>query len=122
MPRRTPPTAPVAPTTAILGTGLLQLERLVQRDDRALEVGIGDVAGDLDRRRRDHLRLDAQLVERRERLRRNARVPLHPPSDARALPEVFARRPAAAEPVEHGGGIGMVAVRLREDDLAPGLE
>src|SRR5262249_8496223 len=117
MPRSTPPTAPVAPTTATLGTDPLQLERLVQRDDRALEVGIGNVAGDLDRRRRDPPRLDAELVERREGLRRDAGVALHSRSDDGHLAEVVARRPAAAEPVEHGGDLRVVAVRRREDDL-----
>src|ERR687897_194375 len=61
------PTAPVAPTTPMRGC-LAKLERLVERLHRAVDVGRGNVAGDLDRGGRDDRRLDAGLLERREGL------------------------------------------------------
>src|SRR5687768_1998703 len=70
----TVPTAAVAPMTAILGMLALgtrrgKLESFVQRLDRSLDLALRQVEGDLDRRRGDELRLDAELAQGGERPR-----------------------------------------------------
>src|SRR5919198_4185912 len=72
----TVPTAPVAPTTPTRSSGMTplrlrgcQLERLVQRPHRPLDVLLGHVEGDLDRRGRDELRLDGEVAQCGERER-----------------------------------------------------
>ena len=54
---------------------------------------VRDVAGDLDRRGRHDLGLDAGVGQRREHLRRHARVALHARADHADLAEVVARAP-----------------------------
>src|SRR4051795_12189010 len=114
------PTAPVEPITAILG--LAKVERLVERLDSAFDIVGLDMAGDLDRRRRDDGRLDAEARERLERPRSDARVALHAGSDEADLAEVVTCAPLEAERVERRGGVGAVLRRRREDDLGSGLD
>src|SRR5262249_5947911 len=116
----TVPTAPVAPTTPMRGRSG-KLERLVQCADRGLDLRRVEMAGDLDRRRRDDRRRDALALERRERLRRDAGVALHAGADDRDLAEVVASLPACAEPVERARGRRVVLRRGREDDLVGAL-
>src|SRR4051794_2046560 len=123
----TPPTAPVAPTTATLGMlplrfGRVELEGGVQRGDRRLDLVAAQVAGDLDRRRRHDLRLDPVIGEGRERLGGDARVALHAGSDHADLAEIVARAPVDAETVEHLRGCVAVLGRRREDDLRARLD
>src|SRR5437870_3368135 len=122
----TGPTAPVAPTTPTRRSGMralrlgsVELEDAVQRLHRGLDLVAGDEARDLDRRGGDDLRLDAELLEGRKRLRRHSGMALHPGSDDAHLAEVLASRPARADVVERG--LGLRAVGCREDDLGPGL-
>src|SRR5262249_57203266 len=82
------PTAPVAPTTPIRGSAMrplrlraLELERRVQRLDGLLHLVARDEASDLDRRRAHDRGLDPEFLERREHLRRHARMALHPGAD-----------------------------------------
>ena len=81
------PTRPVAPTTPtrIAGThdARLELERGVQRAHRALDVVLVHDARDADRRRRDHLDVDALGGEGLEHLRRDTGVGLHARADER---------------------------------------
>src|SRR4051812_14299225 len=118
----TPPTAPVAPTTATLGMLPLrlrgvELERPVQRRHRALDLVGAQVAGDLDRRGGDDLGLDPVVRQRLEGLRRNAGMAFHARADHAHLAEVVAGAPLDAEPVEHLGGGVAVLGRRGEDDL-----
>src|SRR3954452_17640797 len=89
-PRMVLPTAPVAPTTAtrissnpwsvvarnVLGLNSVgaQLERGVQAAHRLGHVAAAHDARDLDRRRRDHLDVDARVAQHAERLGGDARV------------------------------------------------
>src|SRR5262245_2726485 len=125
--RTTGPTAPVAPTTPIRGSvmranrlGAVQLERLVQRPDRLLDLLPRHEEPDLDRRGRDELRLDAELLERRERLRGDPWMAPHARADDAHLSEVVAARQLHVEPVENR--IRLAAVGRREDDLVSGLD
>src|SRR5438876_8075669 len=75
----TRPTAPVAPTTPIRISvmrpcrfGAVQLECGMQCPDRLLDLVARHEAADLDRRCRHELRLDAELLEGRKRLRGDA--------------------------------------------------
>src|SRR5581483_12361872 len=79
---RTPPTAPVAPTTATRVSGMrpllgVQLELLVHGLHRALDLGGADDAGDPDRGRRDDLDVDPGVGERLEHVRGDAGVAAH---------------------------------------------
>src|SRR4051794_22831340 len=87
------PTAPVAPTTAtrmsghhrpicyprVLGTHrvVAEIERRVQLADSGRHVLLADHAGDLDRRRGDHLDIDPGVADHLEGLRGHARVALY---------------------------------------------
>ena len=62
------------------------------------------------------------LDERGERLRRDPRMALHPGADDADLPEVVARAPRDAEPVERRMHLGSVCPRSREHDLGPRLD
>src|SRR2546421_683222 len=109
----TPPTAPVAPTTPILGMlalrfGGVELEGPVQGGDGLVHLVAPQVAGDLDRRGCHHGRLDADAGQRFERLRRDAGVALHAGADHADLAKVVARAPLDAEPVQHTGRRGAV--------------
>src|ERR1700756_3768113 len=99
------------------GPGSAKLERLVQGLHGALDVGGRDVAGDLDGRRRDDLRLDADRPERLEGLRRNARVAFHPGPDEADLAKVVAHRPVDAERSQQLLARAAVLERRAEDDL-----
>ena len=64
--------------------------------------------------------IDASIpacLERRERLRGDARVALHSGADEADLAEVVARGPRDAERVERAGGVGAILDRGGEDDL-----
>src|SRR5918995_3129185 len=115
----TVPTAPVAPTTPM--RGLAKVEGLVQGLHGPVDVGRGDVTGDLDRGGRDEGRLDADGLERRERLRRDAGVTLHAGADEADLPEVVAGAPRHAESFERPRRVGTILDRRREDDLSARL-
>src|SRR6266508_3612764 len=88
----TVPTAPVAPTTPSLampsfGARVGQLEGLVERADRALDVLARNVERDLDRRRRHELGLDAELSQRPKGACCDAGVALHPSANDADLAE-----------------------------------
>src|SRR3954447_2729787 len=112
-PRRTDPAAPVAPTIATLG----KVEGLVKRAHGRLDFVNGDVARDLDRRRRHDGELDPLVAQRGKGLCRDPGMALHPGADHADLAEVVARRPASADRVERALGVGAVVGRRREDDL-----
>src|SRR4051794_12531882 len=81
-PSVTEPTAPVAPTTPTLVMSPLcidrgQLEGLVQGDDGALDIFLGYVEGDLDRRGGHEVRLHSEVAQRLERARGDSRMALH---------------------------------------------
>src|SRR5215216_3226913 len=121
------PTAPVAPTTPIsgmlaFGARLGQLESIVQRPDRALDVVARNVEGDLDRRRRDEVRLDTEIGERAEGLGRDAGVALHASSYDADLAESFALGPARAEALERARGRVPILLRGGEDDAGSDLD
>src|SRR5919108_3864499 len=127
----TVPTAPVAPTTPTrtCPSGMLalrarrgELEHLVQRGDRSLDIGVGDVERDLDRRRGDELRLDAELAQGRERAGGDAGVALHPCSDDAHLAEVVALAPVRPQSVERSAGLVAIGDGSREEDLGTGLD
>src|SRR5450759_1101978 len=84
----------------------------VQRLYGTLHVFVGDVAGDLDRRGRDHFGLDSQLAQNLEGLGRDARMALHAGADDADLAQVVARAPADAERVL-GGLAGLVIFERR---------
>src|SRR3954447_26599779 len=81
--RITVPTCPVAPKSPTLTpTALaLQLEGRVQDLDGLLDLVVADDAADADRRRRDHVNVDALGGEDLEHLGGDARVGLHPRPD-----------------------------------------
>src|SRR3954454_12899805 len=103
-PRIVLPTAPVAPTTATrisstpwsviarddlgLDSVVAQLERGVQAANRLGHVAAADDAGDLDRRRRDHLDVDTRVAQDAEGLGRDARMRAHARTDERDLAHV----------------------------------
>src|SRR5436853_6480876 len=105
------PTAPVAPTTATRTSGhhrpicyprvlgshrvVAEVERRVQLAHGCRHVLLADHAGDLDRRRGDHLDVDPGVADHLEGLRGHARVALHPGADQRHLPHVRVGREAA---------------------------
>ena len=78
-----------------------------------------DHAGDLDRRRRDHLDVDPALADRREDLRRDAGVAAHPGADDRDLADVRVRLDPLAdvERLEHLGRRPQVVGRDREREV-----
>src|SRR6266540_3258618 len=123
----TVPTAPVAPTTPSLdmpsfGARVGQLEGLVERADRALDVLARNVERDLDRRRRHELGLDAELSQRPKGACCDAGVALHPSANDADLAEAFALRPAGAEPLEGTRSLLTVFPRSGEDDPAVDLD
>src|SRR5437762_2865299 len=101
---------------------LIELEGLVQCAHRLLDVVAGDVEGNLDRRRGDEMRLDADAGERPEGLRRDARVTLHPGTDDADLAEAFALVPLTAQAGERGLGSLPILLRSREDHPVADLD
>src|SRR3954453_23041296 len=90
--RMTSPTMPVAPTTPMracsvvmvvspLGVRVAEIEGVVERAHCVLHGLLRHVAGDVDRGGRDDGGVDPELGERRERLRRDPRMALHPRAD-----------------------------------------
>ena len=73
-----------------LRVGSMQLERVMQGAHGAVDVSAQDVAGDLDRRRRNDLRLDALVVQHCEHLRRDSRMAFHAGADEADLAQVVA--------------------------------
>ena len=74
---------------------LSEAERRVQRLHRALDVVFGDDARDPDRRRADHLDVDALVRERLEHLGGDTRVRLHARADERDPTDVLVGAEAA---------------------------
>jgi hypothetical protein len=68
----------------------IELEGRVQRLYGALDVGLGNVAGDLDRRGRDHLGLDSQLAQHLESFGGDAGMALHAGADHADLAQIVA--------------------------------
>src|SRR4051794_33214752 len=99
-----------------------EIERPVEGLHRALDLGGRDVAGDLDRRRRDDHRLDAGARQRGERLGGDAGMALHARTDEAHLAEVVAGVPVEAEAVERARRVGAILRRRGEDDLGAGLD
>src|SRR5664280_1787856 len=124
--RTVPPTTPVAPAMATVyrpaairrcsgrPSGgapvcrladhgvVVELEHLVQLAHGLVDVLLGDDARDLDRRRADHVEVDAQVSERLEHLRGDARVRAHAGADEadlgdRRLDVVLARPELAGD-------------------------
>src|SRR3954447_23918382 len=126
--RITSPTMPVAPTTPIRACSVVmvvsaldgrvaEVEGGVERAHCVLDGLLRHVAGDLDRGGRDDGGVDPELGERRERLRCDARMALHPRADDGHLAEVVTRAPVDAEAVERARGGGGVLDGCREEDL-----
>ena len=90
------PVAPIEPDPHdLLTQSSVELERRVQRPHRALDVVLGDHARDPDRRRADHLDVDALGRERLEHLGGDAGMRLHARADERDAADVLVGAEAA---------------------------
>src|SRR5439155_18835379 len=124
----TPPPAPVAPTTAIRGSGtdaLLRIaaEAIVHRLHGTIDLGRPYDARDTDRRGRDDLDVDAGLAQRLEHVRGDAWMALHSGTDEghlrddRVVDETL-RGDLRREDLENRLRRGEVRLRKRERDVA----
>src|SRR6266852_6149581 len=89
----TPPTAPVAPTTAIRGSGTdallgIAAEPVVHRLHRSLDLGRSHDARDANRRGGDDLDVDVGVAECLEHVGGDAWMALHPGTDQGHLCDV----------------------------------
>src|SRR4029453_8542553 len=111
-----------APTTPSLLMGAqrllsVELERLVQRFNGALDVREWDETGDLDGGGVHDQRLDSDFSKRRERPCRNTGVGPHAGADEAHLAEILTRRPGDTEAVERPRDLLAVGHWRGEDAL-----
>src|SRR4029078_2411837 len=127
------PTMPVAPTTPtlidrppefllLISRGSVETERSVQRTHAAFDVVLGYHARHPDRRRADHLDVDALTREDLEHLRGDAGIRPHPRADERDAPDarigaVTLRLGLDDDLVHAGLGAREIGARDRERDV-----
>src|SRR5438132_7679217 len=120
----TPPTAPVAPTTAIRGSGTDALlgvaaEAVVHRLHRPLDLARTHDAGNPDGRSRDDLDVDVGLAESLEHVGGDTWMALHPGADEGHLRDVGVvddalRADLGGEDAENRLRCGEIRLRQRE--------
>ena len=93
------------PAVAVLVAhgGAVEAEGVVQGDDRVFDALLGDDAGDLDRRGRDHLEVYALVGERAEHERRDPGVRAHAGADQAELGHGVVGRVALGVQLGHDG-------------------